>query len=126
MGSDLEPLKLRGAGFSGHLVKPVRQSRLYDSIVDAMASTSQPNNVVAKTMPDASSSPIHNANAANRARILIAEDNRVNQIVASEILAKHGFACDIVDNGRKAIAAVSSGSYDLVLMDCSNAGNGWV
>jgi PAS domain S-box-containing protein len=118
MGSDLEPLKLRGAGFSGHLVKPVRQSRLYDSIVDAMASTSQPNNVVAKTMPDASSSPIHNANAANRARILIAEDNRVNQIVASEILAKHGFACDIVDNGRKAIAAVSSASYDLVLMDC--------
>ncbi len=41
MGSDLEPLKLRAAGFSGHLIKPVRQSRLYDSIVDAMASTSQ-------------------------------------------------------------------------------------
>ncbi len=43
----------------------------------------------------------------------------MNQIVASEILAKHGYACDIVDNGRKAVAAVSAGSYDLVLMDCS-------
>ena len=43
----------------------------------------------------------------------------MNQIVASEMLAKHGYACDIVDNGRKAVAAVSAGGYDLVLMDCS-------
>jgi PAS domain S-box-containing protein len=118
MGSNLEPLKLKAAGFSSHLFKPIRQSRLYDSIVDAMASTSQPKSVVANTLPVASSSPSHSVDARHHARILLAEDNRVNQIVASEVLAKHGYACDIVDNGRKAVAAVSAGSYDLVLMDC--------
>ncbi len=116
---DLEPLKLRAAGFSGHLIKPVRQSRLYDSIVDAMASTSGPAKVAAQTLPITSHSPSHPVDLTQRARILIAEDNRVNQIVASEVLAKHGYACDIVDNGRKAVAAVSAGGYDLVLMDCS-------
>jgi PAS domain S-box-containing protein len=118
MGSNLEPLKLKAAGFSSHLFKPIRQSRLYDSIVDAIASTSQPKSVVANTLPVASSCPSHSVDARHHARILLAEDNRVNQIVASEVLAKHGYACDIVDNGRKAVAAVSAGSYDLVLMDC--------
>jgi signal transduction histidine kinase/CheY-like chemotaxis protein/HPt (histidine-containing phosphotransfer) domain-containing protein len=119
MGSNLEPLKLRAAGFSGHLVKPVRQSRLYDSIVDAMAAASQPQGVVAATSPVAGGSPGHPAAARQRARILVAEDNRVNQIVASEMLAKHGYAHEIVDNGRKAVAAAAAGGYDLILMDCS-------
>ncbi len=115
--SDLEPTKL--AEFSGCLTKPVRQSLLYDSIVDAMDSVSGPEKLVAKKERIASGSPSDSVHAPQWAKILIAEDNRVNQIVASEVLGKHGYVCDIVDNGIKAVAAVSAGGYDLVLMDCS-------
>ena len=55
--------------------------------------------------------------AASR-RILIAEDNEVNQMVASEILTRVGYECDIVANGQQAVEAVRKTDYDLVLMDC--------
>ena len=57
--------------------------------------------------------------AARQARILLAEDNAVNQIVASEILARNGYSYDVVDNGRKAVEAATLRYYDLILMDCS-------
>jgi CheY-like chemotaxis protein len=56
--------------------------------------------------------------AAHQTRILLAEDNRINQIVAAGVLANHGYPCDIVDDGKKAVEAVATGIYDLVLMDC--------
>jgi len=51
-------------------------------------------------------------------RILMAEDYELNQKLAVRLLARAGYKCDIVDNGQKALEAVSSGAYDLVLMDC--------
>ncbi|MDR1483522.1 MAG: response regulator [Planctomycetaceae bacterium] len=50
--------------------------------------------------------------------ILIAEDNRVNQIVVGEILSQAGYSYEIVDNGRLAYEAISRRCFDLVLMDC--------
>jgi two-component system, sensor histidine kinase and response regulator len=117
--SDIETSKLMAAGFSGHLIKPVRQSRLYDVIVGAMASTPERQEIGAKAPQCAAVSPSRPVNGTWPGRILVAEDNRINQLVASELLAKHGYACDIVDDGKKAVAAVLSGNYDLVLMDCS-------
>jgi PAS domain S-box-containing protein len=55
---------------------------------------------------------------AETRRILIAEDNDVNQMVAFAILTRVGFDCDIVANGRDAVEAVRKNHYDLVLMDC--------
>jgi Amt family ammonium transporter len=119
VNGDLAPSKLRMAGFSGHLIKPVRQSRLYDAIVSAMVPTPESDRVVAIALPSTSGPATDRAVATPHAQILIAEDNRVNQIVASEVLAKHGYVCEIVENGRKAVTAALGGVYDLILMDCS-------
>ncbi len=51
-------------------------------------------------------------------RVLLAEDQEVNQIVASELLAEAGIAFDVVGDGRQAVEAVRRTTYDLVLMDC--------
>jgi PAS domain S-box-containing protein len=51
-------------------------------------------------------------------RVLIAEDNKMNQALTRTILQKAGFICDIADNGLECIAALQKKSYDLVLMDC--------
>jgi signal transduction histidine kinase/HPt (histidine-containing phosphotransfer) domain-containing protein len=53
-----------------------------------------------------------------RARVLLAEDNEINQEVAVEILTRAGYQCDVVANGRLAVEAVARGGYDVVLMDC--------
>jgi CheY-like chemotaxis protein len=54
----------------------------------------------------------------SRGRVLVAEDNPVNQLVASEMLGRLGFAVDIAGDGRQAIDAALQHDYDLVLMDC--------
>ncbi|KAJ3277838.1 hypothetical protein HK104_002933, partial [Borealophlyctis nickersoniae] len=51
-------------------------------------------------------------------RVLVAEDNQVNQLIASKMLEKMGVAFTIVENGRAALEAIMSEPYDLVLMDC--------
>ena len=50
-------------------------------------------------------------------RILLAEDNAVNQRIASRILEKNGWVVDVVDNGQDAVTRVSQNNYDVVLMD---------
>lgn len=55
---------------------------------------------------------------ARRGRILLAEDNDINQVLALEILRIAGHECDCVGNGREAVAAFQAGHFDLVLMDC--------
>ena len=51
-------------------------------------------------------------------RVLVAEDNEVNQMVVGELLRRLGCWADLVDNGHAAVLAVAGGGYDLVLMDC--------
>ncbi len=58
-------------------------------------------------------------------RILLAEDNRVNQLVAKEILAKVGIQPVVVSNGLQAVEKVEAESFDLVLMDLQMPGHGW-
>ena len=69
-------------------------------------------------LPPAAEHPRGTKAPARRGRILLAEDNDINQVLALEILRIAGHECDCVANGRQAVAAFRTGHYDLVLMDC--------
>jgi two-component system sensor histidine kinase/response regulator len=96
-------------GIRAYLTKPIRQTDLFDSICRALqtkaaATATQPKN--------------HSENApVQPARILLAEDNIVNQRVAVGLLVRRGHIVDVVNNGVEALAALAASSYDLVLMD---------
>ena len=55
---------------------------------------------------------------AGKVHVLVVEDNRVNQVVAKNLLIEAGFTCDLAQNGIEACSAVRSKEYDVVLMDC--------
>jgi signal transduction histidine kinase/DNA-binding response OmpR family regulator/predicted hydrocarbon binding protein len=104
----------RGPGFAATLTKPVKQSQLYDTLVGVMADhpRSEPAERVA---PPA----MFDAEMASRQplRILVAEDNAINQKLTLHMLAKFGYRADIAANGQEAVAAVQRQPYDLVFMD---------
>ena len=102
-----------GAGFEGFLIKPVNQSVLLNTIMEVFGRGGhrqfQPLAAQA-TPPDALAS-------IRGARLLVAEDNEINQQVAREILESAGFVVELANNGREALEKVRSGPYDAVLMD---------
>jgi signal transduction histidine kinase/DNA-binding response OmpR family regulator len=111
-----EELKL--ADIDTYLIKPVKQSRLFDCLANTM-SKAQVRNAVAKS--DASAAPGHSSQVDPRpanVRILLAEDNSVNQLVAAGLLRKLGYGADIVGDGLAALEALKSSSYDIIFMDC--------
>jgi two-component system sensor histidine kinase/response regulator len=101
--------RCRMLGIDSYLVKPVRQSALRQAI--AMALT--PASTVRRSAPP---TPACNGQRPRR-RILLAEDNAVNQRVASGILEKAGHTVTIANNGRAALQALDRSVFDLVLMD---------
>ena len=105
----------RKLGISAYLVKPVRQSTLLDLICRGLQQVSQdsgelPQLRTNRRLPD---SPV---------RVLVAEDNLVNQTLARRLLEKRGYEVSVVGDGRSALAALSSESFDIVLMDIQMPG----
>jgi PAS domain S-box-containing protein len=103
----------RDAGFDACLVKPVRQTVLYECLVNAMSGRTQ-ERVEAPPM----SRPASTAPAALRGNILLVEDNLINQQVALGILQLQGYSVTVAANGKEALDALAAGSFDLILMDC--------
>ena len=101
------------AGFNACLVKPVRQTVLYETLVNVMAGRAQESSV-----PQAAPNPGAAAPAAIRGQVLLVEDNVINQQVALGILQISGYSVTVVNNGREALDAHAQGGFDLILMDC--------
>jgi two-component system, sensor histidine kinase and response regulator len=93
------------------LVKPARRSQLFDAIATAIGQAP----VRPASTPTASGP---RKPAISGARILVADDNAVNQLLASALLQKAGYRVDTVADGAEAVEAVTRGRYDAVLMDC--------
>lgn len=97
--------------FAAYLTKPVRQAQLYDCLRSVVGRVTRPEPKVAVFTPGRPDT------LSPRLRILVAEDNRVNQKVASRMLEHMGHRVDVVANGLEALAALRTMAYDLVLMD---------
>jgi CheY-like chemotaxis protein len=107
--SDPEDIaRCRKLGISAYLTKPVKQSELFDVIVS----------VISQPIAEKPKSPKRpRARRERGLHLLLAEDNQVNQLVATRILEKLGHRVTVVSNGREAVSAVQSAKFDLVAMD---------
>jgi len=104
----------KGCGLDDFLIKPVRPSSLVDALVGTLG-----RKVLGKKQPvtpDASPEELALSNFAG-ARVLLVEDNYINQLVAKELLKGVGLDVAIAGNGLEAVAAVKEESFALVLMD---------
>jgi signal transduction histidine kinase/CheY-like chemotaxis protein/tetratricopeptide (TPR) repeat protein len=98
--------------FSAYLAKPLRQSQLFDTLVSLLAQGTAPKKAE-------STKPKLDASMAQRhpLRILLAEDNVVNQKLAMRLLSQMGYRADLASNGIEAIESIERQTYDVVLMD---------
>jgi len=101
-------------GFAACLTKPVKQSRLYDCLATVLGT----NKAKPRTTSSGLVSPPMKKKDGSRFRILLAEDNIINQKVALKVLEKLGYRADAVADGKEAVKALESIPYDLVFMDC--------
>ena len=93
------------------LEKPLRQQFLHDCLVSILSTEAPPEAEESLATSQARKADIR------RLQILLAEDNRINQKFALALLEKSGHSADVVDTGLKAVQAVMTKSYDVVLMD---------
>jgi CheY-like chemotaxis protein len=102
--------RCRELGISAYLVKPIRQGELLSAICAVLQNAPQhhPDHLVTKhTLRE----------ERHRNRILLAEDNPVNQKLALRVLEKRGFEVTVVGDGRAAIDVLAKATFDVVLMD---------
>jgi CheY-like chemotaxis protein/HPt (histidine-containing phosphotransfer) domain-containing protein len=105
------PQARAAAEFNAQLAKPIKASQLYNALLGVLArQIDQPQ--VAELAVDG-----EKASASSSLRILLAEDNAVNQKVALALLRQLGYRADVALNGLEALAALERRPYDVVLMD---------
>ena len=107
--------RCRELGISAYLVKPIRQGELLAAICQLLdkSERKEPAPLVTRhTLRE----------EKNRARILLAEDNAVNQALAVRILEKRGYSVTVAPDGRAAVDAYLSGGFELILMDIQMPG----
>ncbi|GAB3072790.1 response regulator [Pedococcus soli] len=118
---EIDRAELARVGVRDALSKPVRSSDLFDRLVRLVAGA--PAASVRRTTKDAG--PATDAGAVERpahrpspGRVLVVEDNTVNQLVARGLVTRIGYDVDVVENGAEALEAIAGQQYAAVLMDC--------
>jgi two-component system, sensor histidine kinase and response regulator len=105
-----EAARCAESGVSAHLVKPVRPLALRDAISRVFGGRTD-------EAPSITRSAELTHEAGESLRVLLAEDNAVNRMVATRMLEKRGHQVVVTLNGKEALAALQKDTYDLVLMD---------
>ena len=105
--------RCKGLGVSAYLLKPIRQSELREAIARVVGAREQERALPLITHHSVQAPQI----PFEALRILLAEDNLVNQRLMTRLLEKRGHRVVVAANGREALAALEKDSYDLVLMD---------
>jgi PAS domain S-box-containing protein len=108
-------VRCRTLGIAAYLIKPIRQSELLDAIVTALSSPAA--EAAPASLDQAASSPARAVGDGRVLRVLLAEDNEVNQRLAVRLLETRGHSVVVVATGRDAVDAVAAERFDLVLMD---------
>lgn len=100
-------------GVAAHLLKPIRQSELREALIRVISARGQE-----KPAPIITDNSLNVRRQSHQSlRILLAEDNAVNQMLATRLLEKRGHRVTVTSNGREALAALTESAFDLVFMD---------
>lgn len=111
MGNRVDTAVLQKVGVSGFLTKPIDVAELQETIFRALI----PEDVASKPLPVEVSEPVQGI--SNGYRLLVAEDNLINQQLATNFIRKLGHTSEVVGNGKLALQKLEQGQYDVVLMD---------
>jgi signal transduction histidine kinase/CheY-like chemotaxis protein len=108
--------KARGAGITAYLSQPVEPSQLFDCLTTVMRSgTGEAPRI---DPPLITRHSLAETKAASAIRLLVADDNTINQRVAARMMGKLGYRVDVVANGQEALDALAQIPYAAVFMDC--------
>ncbi len=120
LGNQIDNEELKKSGIEACVLKPVKQSRLFSRIAEVMAGHMPVQRKKTQTGTLSLKSPIQPpANLTKKpVRILLAEDNIINQKVALGLLQNIGYGADVANNGLEVLSALDLRPYDVILMDC--------
>ena len=105
--------RMRRVGFDAYMIKPIKRGLLRGCLIALRGGIAAER----PTLPILTRFTIEEK-LRDRSRILLVEDNIVNQKVATAMLAKQGYRVDVAGNGKEALDALPQKTYGLVLMDC--------
>jgi CheY-like chemotaxis protein len=114
LGQSGDHQRCRALGIGVHIYKPISSSDLLEAAHTLLtAPAGEDGRQVSLAKPESNCAPT----GTEKLNVLVAEDNRINQLLTRKILEKQGHRVTVVDNGRIAVEAVEAESFDVILMD---------
>jgi len=113
-------INMKETGFSGYIVKPIFNDYLVKILLVVMKARQNGETIDLVTRHTIEENTVvsHERFSFNNAKVLLADDNGVNQMITAAMLESYGIEVTIVGNGREALDQYSKYEYDLILMDC--------